>query len=697
MSNFNEDGSMIEMYIFETLQLIERLEQLILNSEKSNELNSEINEIFRIMHTIKGNSMMMLFENIGNLAHAIEDLFDYLRKENPKEFNYTKVTDLVLETLDFIKNELSKLENGDTANGDASDFIVEIEEYLESLKFMNPVETDSTDVNKQQGNNKKNQKYTLSSMKTASTKTQNIYQALIFFAEGCEMENVRAFTIIHNLKEMVYDIFHFPKNLTEDTNSVEIIKNNGFKIAFKTELSLDEIESFFSRVSFIEKLELRLIQEIEYENLKNGFSKDKRKTTMSDKQEQSVSASKQQDALLQHNLTEQKYISVGVTKLDMLMDLVGELVVSEAMVTQNPELQNLPLDNFYKAARQLRKIINDLQDIVMSIRMVPLSMTFQKMNRLVRDMSKKVKKKVELEIIGQETEVDKNVIEHICDPLMHLIRNAVDHGIETVEDRKLKNKSEKGKVTLEARHSGGYVWLIVKDNGRGLDKNKIIEKALKKGILDKPVDEYSDKEVYSLIFQPGFSTNDEVTEFSGRGVGLDVVTQNIEKIGGTIIVDSIPNEGTEISIKIPLTLAIIDGMIMKVGKSMYTVPITAIKESFSIKAEDVIRDPEGNEMLLVRGECYPILRLYERFNVKTNIKDFEEGIIVMIEHDSEMVCLFVDALIGEQQVVVKSLSKFIDAINDISGCALLGDGSISLILDPSGLVNYKYKNYKEGR
>ncbi|MBP2661638.1 MAG: chemotaxis protein histidine kinase-like protein, partial [Firmicutes bacterium] len=233
-------------------------------------------------------------------------------------------------------------------------------------------------------------------------------------------------------------------------------------------------------------------------------------------------------------------ISVNVAKLDTLMDLVGELVVAEAMVIQNPDLRGLSLNNFAKAVRQLEKITGEMQDIVMSIRMLPLAATFQKMNRIIRDMCKKLGKEVQLELVGEETEVDKNIIEHISDPLMHIIRNAVDHGIESGEERIAAGKPANGKVTLEAKHDGSDVVILIKDDGRGLNRDKILKRARDNGLLHKPENEMTDKEIYSFIFAPGFSTNDKVTEFSGRGVGMDVVTKNITSIGGMVGVDSIP-------------------------------------------------------------------------------------------------------------------------------------------------------------
>ena len=303
------------------------------------------------------------------------------------------------------------------------------------------------------------------------------------------------------------------------------------------------------------------------------------------------------------------------------------------------------------------------------------------MNRIVRDMSKKLNRKVHLEIIGEETEVDKNIIEHISDPIMHLIRNAVDHGIEPEAERLAMGKSEHGNITLEAKNSGGDVLIIVKDDGRGLNREKIIEKARANGLLTGSVDELSNREVFSFIFLPGFSTKENVSEFSGRGVGMDVVTKNIEKIGGTVSVDSVPSQGTTITIKVPLTLAIIAGMNIRVGKSIYTIPTIAIRECFRPGENDVFSDPDGREMIMIRGQCYPILRLHSFFKVKTDVVHMHQGIIIVVENNNESVCLFADELLGEQQVVVKALPNYIRKVQGLAGCTLLGNGTISLILD----------------
>lgn len=689
MSGYNHEP-MLDMFVFETTQLLEQLEQVIIYSEKSSTYEQDIiNEIFRIMHTIKGSSAMMHFHNISTLAHTVEDLFYFLRGEKPLNVNCSKLSDMVLESIDFIKVEMQNIEIGDNPDRDASSLIENIKSFLTTLKELNH-KADTNGVKEQSDIMGGMQRHSISQPATTMPSQNRSFKAVIYFEEGCEMENIRAYTVIRNLKGVAEEVCYIPANISDNDNSVEIIRREGFQIWFTTDRSFEEMHNFFSQTIFLKDLEL-------VELVNNGFNQFVSEKQMNLEasfpvkisQVDTESEEKGLDRDTQLVSSHQNIISVNVTKLDKLMDLVGELVISEAMVTQNPDLAGVTLENFQKAARQHRKIINELQDIAMSIRMVPLSTTLQKMNRIVRDMSKKLSKEVRLEIIGEETEVDKNIIEHISDPLMHLIRNSIDHGIESAEERKAKGKSEAGKVTLEAKNAGGDVLIIVKDDGKGLNKEKILARARVNGLMNRPESELLDKEIYSYIFLPGFSTKDKVTEFSGRGVGMDVVTKNIGAVGGTISVDSIPDEGMMITLKIPLTLAIMDGMIIRVGKSIYTVPIINIKESFKAKEADVITDPDGNEMIMIRGECYPILRLHELYKVKTDITNIPDGIMVMVENEGKGLCIFVDGLIGEQQVVVKALPKYIRNIKKVrglAGCTLLGDGSISLILDIAGLL-----------
>ncbi len=291
-------------------------------------------------------------------------------------------------------------------------------------------------------------------------------------------------------------------------------------------------------------------------------------------------------------------------------------------------------------------------------------------------------------MIGEHTEVDKNISENISDPLMHMVRNAVDHGIETNEERKESGKKEKGKVTLSARTEAGKVWISVTDNGRGLERHKILAKARKQGLLDddKPDSAYTDKEVFQFITLPGFSTNEQVTEYSGRGVGMDVVVQNIQAIGGSLEIDSTAGLGSTMSLKIPLTLAIIDGIVLETGTSSFVVETGVIKEFVNVKEDMMIHEPNGEEYIMIRGECYPVLRLGEWYGLKEYRKSVEEGTMLIFEVEGKTICLFVDRLVGKQEIVVKPIPPYVKKVKGISGCTQLGDGSIALILDPVGFI-----------
>ncbi len=384
-------------------------------------------------------------------------------------------------------------------------------------------------------------------------------------------------------------------------------------------------------------------------------------------------------------------VRVDVEKLDQLLDLVGELVITEAMVGQSPDIQalDIPLEQFEKSARQLEKITRDLQDISTSMRMIPLAGVFRRMLRLVRDLSKKSGKKVTLDIIGEETEVDKTVIEQIADPLVHVIRNSIDHGLETPAERKKAGKVETGTVVLEAKYVGGEVWILIKDDGKGLNREKILSRAQDRGLIPDDGSELRDEEVWAFIFHPGFSTAEKVTDISGRGVGMDVVRRNIEAIRGRVDVNSETGVGTTVILRIPLTLAIIDGMIVRVGKAKYTIPLVTIKESLQPHLKDVTYTPDGSEIVKIRNELLPVIRLGPLFGMPADSDALEDGILIVVENNNDRVCLLVDEMIGQQQIVIKGLSDYITRLtrlNNISGCTILGDGTISLIIDIEGLI-----------
>jgi len=379
-------------------------------------------------------------------------------------------------------------------------------------------------------------------------------------------------------------------------------------------------------------------------------------------------------------------IRVDLDKLNELNDLVGELVTAQAMVVRNPDLKGHEFENFEKAAHHLEQISASLQDVAMSLRMIPVSGLFRKMMRLVHDLSRKAGKRVDLRMKGEETEVDKTVIEVISDPLVHIIRNSVDHGIEPPDERERAGKNPTGMVELEAKHEGGEVWITVRDDGKGLDRERILAKAMQKGLIEGDGKDMADKEIFGLIFEPGFSTAEKVTDISGRGVGMDVVRKNIDQLKGRVDVQSTAGEGTTISIRIPLTLAIIEGMLVRSGESRYLIPLLAIKESFRPKLDHVTVMPGGQEMVRVREELIPVARLSHVYRLGNGNGRLDEGLLIILENQGKSMCLFVDEILGQMETVIKGLPGFMGNIQGVSGCTILGDGEVSLILDVGGLM-----------
>ncbi|MCL4164059.1 UNVERIFIED_CONTAM: hypothetical protein GTU68_041769, partial [Idotea baltica] len=389
-------------------------------------------------------------------------------------------------------------------------------------------------------------------------------------------------------------------------------------------------------------------------------------------------------------------IRVGVEKVDQLINLVGELVITQAMIDQRVSSMD-PVQNeaLINSVTQLTRNTKDLQESVMSIRMMPMDFVFSRFPRMVRDLAGKLDKKVEFVTEGATTELDKGLIEKIVDPLTHLVRNSVDHGIETPDKRKAAHKPESGKLTLSASHKGGSIVIEVTDDGAGLDRDKILAKAASNGLTVS--ESMTDSEVYGLIFAPGFSTAAVVTDVSGRGVGMDVVKRNIASMGGTVEIRSALGFGTTISIALPLTLAILDGMSVALGNSLYVVPLNLIVETLQPVAEDIKTVTGEGHMVHVRGEYLPIISLHKMFNQPTEITDPTDGVLVLIEAEGKKSALFVDRLVGQQQVVIKSLETNFKKIPGVSGATIMGDGSVALIIDVPTIIQMgQTTNYVTG-
>lgn len=701
--------AMLDMYFFETNSLLEQLDEILLRTEQANAFeNDDIKEIFRIMHTIKGSSAMMGFDNLSVLAHKAEDMFFVIR-ENPDVItDVSFVYDLVFQVSDSYKAQIEAIQNNINGEYERSDFEELVDKLLKARDQL------SKEANGEASAASGGDSASAADSGESASGGNGKVTVRVFFEDGCQMENLRAFLLINTIREECSELEFFPADVETNSESSKEIVEHGFVISFsekddknyilkliETALNVQSYEIISNNekpAAAAEPPKAELPPEPAKVNIEKPAApkpapapaKPAAPAKPSDKAVENAQAAVA-NANSAGGAQKQNLISVNLAKLDALHDIVGEIITTESMVISNPDLEGLELESFNKAARDLKKLTGELQDTVMSIRMVPLAGVFQKMNRIVRDMRKKLNKDVEFVIEGEDTEVDKSIVDSLQDPLMHLVRNCMDHGIEDdVQDRINAGKPEKGTLKLTAQNSSGEVVIIVSDDGAGIDPEKTLEKARRMGLLTKPESEYSEKELQNLILLPGFSTNEQVTEFSGRGVGMDVVKANIEKCNGNIIIDSKKGVGTNFIIKIPLTLAIIDGMEITVGDLVFTVPISTIRESFKVEQSQILRDTGGNEMIMIRGICYPILRMHEKFGIETDVVNLEDGIVLLVETDNKSVCIFADKLIGEQQVVVKPFPKYLSRYNikgeGLSGCTIMGDGSISLIIDTNTLI-----------
>jgi two-component system chemotaxis sensor kinase CheA len=385
------------------------------------------------------------------------------------------------------------------------------------------------------------------------------------------------------------------------------------------------------------------------------------------------------------------FVKLDTEKLDSLVNLVGELVIAQSMVIQDPDVQSINSLRLSRSLRQLSRVTSELQRNAMSLRMVPIRGLFQKMTRLVRDLGVHQGKQVQLVLEGEETELDRNIVEKMSDPLIHMIRNAVDHGLEHSADRSARGKSSVGTIRLSAAHQRGGIVITIQDDGRGLNPDRILSKAIERGLVHADAN-LSLQEIHALIFLPGFSTADSITELSGRGVGMDVVRDHIESLRGKIEIESSLGQGTTFSVLLPLTLAIIDGLLVRVGDDRYIIPTLSVCESFRPRDGMISTVHERGEMVSVRGRQTPLLRLGNYLGVKSHAATLEEGIIVVVESGNSSRALFVDQLIGKQEVVIKSLGRAFESQNLVAGGAVLGDGWVGLILDVDTLVRLPLDN-----
>lgn len=692
----NSGDSVLEMYLYETNTLLEQLDNIMLAAEQADTLSQDdVNEIFRIMHTLKGSAAMMEYEPLMTIAHRIEDLF-YLIRENTMDIvpeqDRPKLFDLLFRSIDYFRDEIGKIEKGEPLSTNIDRLVETINMFIDKIKNDGQVagssgEAPSADQAAAQG------------CRTATVENAPAgypFALRVFLDEGCGMENLRAFMIVSDVRDSGTQFLYQPEDLESNTARSPEIAENGFTMYFAAENERKAAIPLISDLGFV-----KTYQEIDAAPAPEAQRDEKQEPapeatgqTEPQKAAPAAGAEATSGKGSGHQI-KQSLISVNLSKLDQLMAVVGEIVITETMVTASPDLRGIEdakLDNFYKSARQLRKLTDELQDISMSLRMVPVSGTFQKMRRIVRDMGQKLGRKAQLSIIGEDTEIDKTIVDAISDPIMHIVRNSMDHGIEPDEQMRIDaGKNPVGEITLSAQNTGSEVIIKIEDDGMGVDCDAVLRKALRQGLASPDV-EYSQREIMNFLMMPGFSTNQEVTEFSGRGVGMDVVKKNVETVGGVVTMTSEKGKGSCTTLKIPLTTAIMDGMEVRVGESIFTIPIQNIRQSFKVTEKDIIHDAMQGEIINKMEEFYPVVRLYNVYGIDPQSTSINDGILVWVESSESSCCLFVDELLGKQQVVIKPLPSYLNnfKIKDagIAGCTILGDGNISLILDVTNLMDF---------
>ena len=687
-----------QVFFEEAGENLDNMERLLLNIDVTAADDEELNAIFRCAHSIKGGAATFGFSDVAELTHQMETLLDKLRRH---ELTPTApMVDVLLQSGDALRAQLGRHQGSGADPFDTSDLLVSIKGFVDG-EAPAPVVAAAAPAP--------------SAAPAASATPAKADKPAKPMARQLELQ-VGPLTDL-SLADSLVELF---KEIT-DLGTIEPLDAGQaadgvrrFKI-LTTSTDNDLLDLFTFHVAR-EQVQLLPLgpgfgfyngapgappAEAPTNDLGYGFF-DNAPGLPTDAGPAAASAAEGAAAPAAANVAtrpaaakadakppaggmDQSTLRVSIEKVDQLINLVGELVITQAMLAQNSrDVDPAIYQQLTSGLADLERNTRDLQESVMSIRMIPMSTVFNRFPRMLRDLAAKLGKKVELVTQGEATELDKSLVEKITDPLTHLVRNSCDHGIEMPEDRLARGKSENGTITLVASHQGGSIVIEVRDDGRGLNRDKLIKKAREKGI-DAP-DSMTDTEVWSLIFAPGFSTADVVTDVSGRGVGMDVVKKNITSLGGTVEIDSAEGYGMKVSVRLPLTLAIMDGMSVGVGEEVYILPLSSVVESFQVQADTIKTVAGSGRVVEVRDEYMPVLEVERIFDVPRFDFERASNIMVVVEAEGGRVALLVDELLGQQQVVVKNLEANYRKVTDVSGATIMGDGRVALILDVGSLV-----------
>lgn len=686
----------ISIFISEAQEIVEGLENDLVLLEDNKTDDELLNKIFRSAHTLKSSAGTVGFDAMSDLNHVAENLLEKVRS-GKLEVTADIIT-VLLEFLDTIKLMLDNIIEGHVE----IEGITTIDSLKDKIKILaNGNGLGSAQVEENQ-DTLKSSSVGVPILEESNSELINIFHIKMAFKSNIFDNGIDPLMFLSDLEAIgiINSLSIVADNLPSISNFEDpYICYTKFELDLDTALDINQLSNIFlfviddndifiSHTASIEGIPKPPVEEAIKETIvksvsNKGHLENINEVLSDSKNEDAKRASKQVVKPAQVAST----VRVDTSKLDSMMNLIGELVIAQSRIMQITSKVEGSDNSLKEAVSSLDRITRQIQEEVMNIRMMPIGPIFSQFHRYVRDLSIELNKDIKLVIKGETTEIDKNMLEQLSDPLKHIIRNSIDHGIEkTKEDRVMRGKVEYGTITLLAAHQEGHVIIEVSDDGNGLDKDRIYEKAIEKGLLSKDT-QYSDMDIYKTIFAPGFSTAEKVSDISGRGVGMDVVRVNIEKLKGRIEIKSTPGLGSTFALKLPLTLAIIEGITFSLGKEIFVMPLLSIIEQLKVKREQVKPFEGRGEMINIRGEYIPLIRLHSVFDVDTNVVDIEEGIVVVSEAGYRKCAVFVDELLDQQQVVIKSLDSAFEKHSGVAGGTILGNGRIALIIDIQGLVN----------
>lgn len=685
------------VFFEESFEGLDVMEQELLNLEEDTDLEN-VNTIFRAAHSIKGGSATFGFSQVAEFTHVMETLLDEMREGN--RVITREIIDLLLKSVDCLRGMLNKLQDGEIVSND----------YLELVNYFNQLLANGSDESEQ--NKTKEESDSSADNKTSGW---SIYFAPEPYVLQTGNEPIRMFKELRGLGhlEVESDLSKVPSFTDLDPESCYI----AWQLELDTDVEKLAVKEVFEWVEDDCKLEIKAVGESKKQIddttataantatiSESNF--DTETTTEMEKPEaaeiniepttnESIQPAEQTDKKLVPIKKQQAKVAkktaatasirVGIDKVDTLIDLVGELVITQSMLGElGDNFEMSKVEQLINGLRELEANTRELQESVMRIRMLPIGFVFNRLPRMVRDLSAQLGKKIDLVINGEDTELDKTVMEQIGDPLTHLVRNALDHGVELTEKRLAAGKSETGTVTLNAFHQGGNIIIEIIDDGAGIDPQVIYAKAVEKGMIQDGVD-IPQEQIIGMIMEPGFSTAEAVTDVSGRGVGMDVVKRNINNLGGSVDITSVLGKGTTFTIRLPLTLAILDGQLVRAADEIYVIPLASIVESIPLSGVQITRIAGDMPVYKNEGEYIPIVDLCDEFEIHHDKQSTNEGLIAIVEGENRKIAIKIDELLGQQQVVIKSLESHYKSLQGVSGATILGDGRVSLILDIVGL------------